>query len=247
MYNKNLNKMTQEQLRMQMLAGIITESQYKEKISDRDSIIDTVISTANKWLDDAKTVPGYDDSERLENSITNIAIQLVIDVADEFNLLSDYQTREQVRDIADEIKTSENIDQVKEKMATALRAVRNLENELNEEDSMGKIGNSYPSPKKGPVGTPGNPSLTQYLKDMGDSSEEKYNKIPLDSTTKRYVINRLNEILSDLSEDEIENLKDVGFFEQDFEEELVIEFSDKYDAVDVSPELSKFISDIIYL
>jgi hypothetical protein len=118
---------------------------------------------------------------------------------------------------------------------------------LDEEDSMGKVGNSYPSPKKGPVGTPGNPSLTQYLKDMGGNSEEEYNKIPLNSTTKRYVINRLNGILSDLPEDEIENLKDAGFFEQDFEEELVIEFGDDYDSVDVSPELSKFISDIIYL
>ena len=120
--------MNNEFLHMQKLAGLITESEYQAKINDRDSIIDTVISTANKWLDDAKTVPGYDDSERLENSITNIAIQLVIDVADEFNLLSDYQTREQVRDIADEIKTAENIDQVKEKMATALRAVQNLQN-----------------------------------------------------------------------------------------------------------------------
>jgi flagellar hook-basal body complex protein FliE len=34
MYNKNLNKMTQEQLRMQVLAGIITESQYKRKLSE---------------------------------------------------------------------------------------------------------------------------------------------------------------------------------------------------------------------
>lgn len=117
---------------------------------------------------------------------------------------------------------------------------------LDEEDSMGKIGNSYPSPKKGPVGTPGNPGITQYLKDMGDSSEEEYNKIPLDTTTKRYVLKRLSDLMSDLSEDEIENLQDVGFFEQDFEEELVIEFSDKYDAVDVSPELSKYISDIAY-
>jgi hypothetical protein len=238
--------MNKEFLHMQKLAGLITEGEYQAKINDRDSIIDTVISTANTWLDDAKTVPGFEDSERLETAINDIAIQLVIDTADEFNLLSDYQTREQVRTIADEIKTAENIDQVKEKLSTALRAVQNLENELNEEDSMGKIGNSYPSPKKGPVGTPGNPSLTQYLKDMGGSSEEEYNKIPLDTTTKRYVLKRLSDLMSDLSEDEIENLKDVGFFEQDFEEELVIEFSDKYDAVDVSPELSKYISDIAY-
>jgi len=34
MYNKNLNKMTKEQLRMQMLAGIITESQYKATLEE---------------------------------------------------------------------------------------------------------------------------------------------------------------------------------------------------------------------
>jgi len=34
MYNKNLNKMTQEQLRMQMLSGIITEGEYKAKLNE---------------------------------------------------------------------------------------------------------------------------------------------------------------------------------------------------------------------
>ena len=50
MYNKQ-NKMTQEQLRMQMLAGIITESQYKEMLnenkfeiigSDADELLDAI-------------------------------------------------------------------------------------------------------------------------------------------------------------------------------------------------------------
>ena len=36
MYNKNLDKMTQEQLRMQMLAGIITEGQYKAKLNENE-------------------------------------------------------------------------------------------------------------------------------------------------------------------------------------------------------------------
>jgi hypothetical protein len=34
MYDKNLDKMTQEQLRMQMLAGIITESQYAAELDE---------------------------------------------------------------------------------------------------------------------------------------------------------------------------------------------------------------------
>ena len=37
MYNKNLNKMNKEQLRMQMLAGIITEGQYKVKLNENDN------------------------------------------------------------------------------------------------------------------------------------------------------------------------------------------------------------------
>lgn len=36
MYNKNLNKMTNEQLRMQMLSGIITEGEYKAKLNEYD-------------------------------------------------------------------------------------------------------------------------------------------------------------------------------------------------------------------
>jgi hypothetical protein len=38
MYKQNKNTMTQEQLRMQMLAGIITEGQYKEKMEEVDSM-----------------------------------------------------------------------------------------------------------------------------------------------------------------------------------------------------------------
>ena len=107
---------------------------------------------------------------------------------------------------------------------------------LNEEDSTGKVGE--------PGGFMG---FAQHLKDKGINIEkEETNTIPLDATTKRYVIKRLKEILDEYSEDEIEELQDAGFFEQDFEEELVVEFGDKYDAVDVSPELSDFISNLAY-
>jgi hypothetical protein len=107
---------------------------------------------------------------------------------------------------------------------------------LNEEDSTGKVGEPG-----------GPPSISQYLQDKGINIEkEETNTIPLDATTKRYVIKRLKEILDEYSEDEIEELQDAGFFEQDFEEELVVEFGDKYDAVNVSPELSDFISNLAY-
>ena len=36
MYDKNQDKMTQEQLRMQMLSGIITEGEYKAKLDEYD-------------------------------------------------------------------------------------------------------------------------------------------------------------------------------------------------------------------
>ena len=107
---------------------------------------------------------------------------------------------------------------------------------LNEEDLTGKVGEPG-----------GPPSISQYLQDKGINIEkEETNTIPLDATTKRYVIKRLKEILDEYSEDEIEDLQNAGFFEQDFEEELVVEFGDKYDAVNVSPELSDFISNLAY-
>ena len=51
---------------------------------------------------------------------------------------------------------------------------------------------------------------------------------------------------SSYDEEGIEELQNAGFFEEDFEEELVVEFGDDYDAVDVSPELSDFISNLAY-
>ena len=53
MYNKNLNKMTQEQLRMQMLAGIITEGQYKAMLNENTKY------TELKPLEDILLEKGY--------------------------------------------------------------------------------------------------------------------------------------------------------------------------------------------
>ena len=38
MYNKNLDKMNKETLRMQMLSGIITEGEYKAKLEEAPSM-----------------------------------------------------------------------------------------------------------------------------------------------------------------------------------------------------------------
>jgi hypothetical protein len=94
----------------------------------------------------------------------------------------------------------------------------------------------------------------QYKKEMNEvtdfppmsTSYEDNEMIPFNATSKRYVVDRLNEIFKEYDEDALEELKDAGFFEQDFEEELVVEFGDDYDAVDISPELSDFISNLAY-
>jgi hypothetical protein len=53
MYNKNINKMTNEQLRMQMLAGIITEGQYKEKLNEAEgaSLKDFALQKIKPYLE----------------------------------------------------------------------------------------------------------------------------------------------------------------------------------------------------
>lgn len=66
MYNKNQDKMTQEQLRMQMLAGIITESQYKTKLNENISDL------AVKWTPEYyEATEKYGDEAYDEKGLTN--------------------------------------------------------------------------------------------------------------------------------------------------------------------------------
>ena len=74
MYNKNLNKMNKETLRMQMLAGVITEGQYKAKL---DEIIipkewdnegeDKEENIVNSW---SAPMEGWDEEHRDTVQIT---------------------------------------------------------------------------------------------------------------------------------------------------------------------------------
>ena len=76
MYNKNLDKMNKEQLRMQMLAGIITEGQYKAKLNEGIKILDanTMKIEGNDDLKPSDLKPGtivaknksYKDKAELE-------------------------------------------------------------------------------------------------------------------------------------------------------------------------------------
>jgi len=113
--------------RLQELAGLVVEADAPEA-AERQEIMDKVIPAVNTWLDDAKTLPGFTDSQRLENAIETIAIQICIDVADEFGLLSDMRTRERVRTLADKIKAATSIDQAKQLMTVALQAILDLAN-----------------------------------------------------------------------------------------------------------------------
>jgi hypothetical protein len=84
MYDKNLNKMTKEQLRMQMLAGIITEGQYKAKLNeeqalgilfipeeDEDGMIEYYWND-NKVIDVIRNM-GYDDPEEIAKEVTTVS------------------------------------------------------------------------------------------------------------------------------------------------------------------------------
>ena len=99
-----------------------------DQAAERQDIMDKVIPAVSGWLDDAKTLPGFTDSQRLENAIETIAIQICIDVADEFGLLSDMRTRERVRSLANKIKAATSIDQAKQLMVAALQAILDLAN-----------------------------------------------------------------------------------------------------------------------
>ena len=69
-YDKIL-KMTQEQLRMQMLAGIITEGQYKKKLDEGDNLNDKVIQAINLYdnLTDKQDIDIYDLDSDIENIV----------------------------------------------------------------------------------------------------------------------------------------------------------------------------------
>jgi hypothetical protein len=235
--------MTQEQLRMQMLAGIITEGQYKAKLNENTLKRNqdyfskyTLLKDPNLGKDQMVSSPFTPESivSALKPLINKSGVyqgdpEGMTSVVKEFkNWLQSNMDRYDMFN-NDSLTAREIFDQVYGDYVSEV-------NELNEEDSMGKVGE--------PGGFMG---FAQHLKDKGINIEkEETNTIPLDATTKRYVIKRLKEILDEYDEEGIEELQNAGFFEQDFEEELVVEFGGDYDSVNVSPELSDFISNLAY-
>jgi hypothetical protein len=95
MYGKNLNKMTQEQLRMQMLAGIITEGEYKTMLDEIkvnkpgyndfwEKFLDKEYSMANDEYNDKEIIDSYRDKtiKSLDDLVNNIA-ELDYDLTEE--------------------------------------------------------------------------------------------------------------------------------------------------------------------
>jgi len=81
MYNKNLNNMNKETLRMQMLAGILTEGQYKAMLNEeRDYIIKDEID------DDGDPAEPYIETdlflEYLHNLLSQAGYKIPEDVKD---------------------------------------------------------------------------------------------------------------------------------------------------------------------
>jgi regulator of replication initiation timing len=85
--------MTKEQLRMQMLSGIITENQYKLKLTEddmSDSVNDETYEKMNSLVDD-------NDYDNFINSATNIMKNLMdegFEVKDIFHYLQTRLTAE---------------------------------------------------------------------------------------------------------------------------------------------------------
>jgi len=240
--------MTNEQLRMQMLAGVITEGEYKEKLEENKFLNffkkkeDSTISIFKKERD--KLINNVNNDEKLSDEEKSKSIK---DIKDAFMAqVRQYDMLENKKSLNENFvgmgainspfaKREKEVYEDAFEHFLSERYVSEV-NELNEEDSMGKVGE--------PGGFMG---FAQHLKDKGINIEkEETNTIPLDATTKRYVIKRLKEILDEYDEEGIEELQNAGFFEQDFEEELVVEFGGDYDSVNVSPELSDFISNLAY-
>ena len=93
------------------------------------------------------------------------------------------------------------------------------------------------------------PEEKEYLDTNGGSSEpkEKIEEIPLSWEVKMWIDRKILEIRVSSSEEEWENLKDIEYWEQDFEDEILVKLGDKYpDAYMISPEVSEYVSSKVY-
>ena len=93
------------------------------------------------------------------------------------------------------------------------------------------------------------PEEKEYLDTNGESSEpeEKIEEIPLSYEVKMWIDRQILETKIASSEEEWENLKNVEYWEQDFEDEILVRFGNEYpDAYMISPEVSEYVSSKVY-
>ena len=91
--------------------------------------------------------------------------------------------------------------------------------------------------------------LKQIIKEeihkvLKEEEESEENYLPLSPEVKEYID---NEIALKKANGEMENLRKVEYWEEDFEEELLVEFSEEYpDAYMISKEVEDYIQDKAY-
>ena len=93
------------------------------------------------------------------------------------------------------------------------------------------------------------PEEKEYLDTNGGSSEpeEKIEEIPLSYEVKMWIDRQILETKIASNEEEWENLKNVEYWEQDFEDEILVRFGNEYpDAYMISPEVSEYVSSKVY-
>ena len=189
--------MNKEFLKMQKIAGLITENQYRQLIENTDN--PTHMSKVDwYYIGDASDYPGpkgrvvpkakgYDDPSQFEDT------ELYIPVGTEGWIDRD--------DFMDE---EENRVPYK-----------------GYEEYFGSVSGEDP--------------------DEGEDIEPRDSGIPLTDEVEQYIDNFIDNIVPDDDLTDLEHLDNVGFWEQDFEETLTVEFGETYNAYSISPEVREYI------
>jgi hypothetical protein len=93
------------------------------------------------------------------------------------------------------------------------------------------------------------PEEKEYLDTNGGSSEpeETIEEIPLSYEVKMWIDRKILETKIASSEEEWERLQNAEYWEQDFEDEILVKFQNDFpDAYMISPEVSEYIESKVY-
>ena len=85
------------------------------------------------------------------------------------------------------------------------------------------------------------------MKEMMDTPESEDNYLPLTPEVKQFIDKSIADIRNSSDDKEWEYLKQVEFWEQDFEENMLVTLSDDFpNAYMISPEVTDYIGSKIY-